>query len=738
MSPFGKRAFLAAILCVASLVASAEPRRRALLIGINDYEPRLSNAVTGRHFRNLEGAVNDVELMRDILLSVYKFRDEEIVVLTNQAAGRAAILNAIDNHLIDGAREGDVLFFYFSGHGSQVKNSLSEEPDHLDESIVPADAWEGASDIRDKELRRRFVPLLDRGARLTVILDSCHSGSGVRGLPRDSIARFVLPDTRDAKDPYRGPTLEDGGALILSAAQDIDNAFETSGPEGKRHGVFSWAWARAIRDAAPNEPAIDTFQRAAARMALERPEQVPVIAGNAEARFASFLGVRQDRQSGHMVVGVRSVEPNGFVTLQGGWANGLTLESELRPVTSPPSVVRLRVVALIGATASSAKVVSGPADTVQSGALLELVSWAPPQDRPLHVWVPEGNEQVVGFARALASAAKRAGLQWLEDPTDHTPGWVFRWDGGNWESFDPDRRGTKLGPAPDRRAILGTLSRGASLFVQIPVSPKISRHIAPERWAIERVDKPQDADYILTGRFSRGRVQYAWIRPSADSRDRSQSALPLRTDWHDGQNAGEVSAVLTEDLRRLQRIHLWQTLPSPPETPFAYRLGIRRRRDQMLIAEGPLFAEETYGFVLRAAPGPRESSAPRFVYLFMVDSYGRSILIFPRGPIGSVENRFPLRNTSGAEIPLGSGAWLIPQPPFGTDTYFLLSTAEALTNPWILEWDGVRTPKERGQTALERVILQSIAGDRGVQRVPASSPWSIERLTYTSGPRPRG
>jgi hypothetical protein len=476
---------------------------------------------------------------------------------------------------------------------------------------------------------------------------------------------------------------------------------------------------------------MDTFQRAAARMALERPKQVPVISGNNEGRLVPFLGVREDPRSDRVAVGVRSVDANGVVTIHGGWANGLTLESELRPVTDPPSAVRLRIVELNGVAESSAKVVSGSADSIHSGSLLELVAWAPPQDQPLRVWVPQGDERVVEFARALARKAKRAGLQWLEDPTDRTPQWVFRWDGRNWESFGPDRRGAKLGPAPDRRAMLGTLSHGTTLFVQIPVSPDISRLIAPQGWAIERMDRPQDADYILTGRLSRGRVEYAWIRPG------SQHALPVRTDWHDGQKAGEVAAVLTEDLRLLQRIHMWQTLPSPPETQFNYRLGIRRRRDQRLITDGALLAEEGYSFVLRAVSGPRAGSAPRFIYLFMVDSYGKSVLIFPCGPVGSVENRFPLRGNSPAEINLGEDASFIPQPPFGTHTYFLLSTPEELTNPSLLEWDGVRTPKERGQTPLARLVLQSMSGDRGVHLVPAASGWSLERLLFESIPTPR-
>lgn len=506
--------------------------------------------VRQRDFRNLAGAVRDVEVMQGVLTSVYKLKPGEITTLKNQAATRDAILGAIKT-LIGGVKKGDVLLFYFSGHGSQVKNSLSEETDHMDESIVPANTQRGALDIRDKELRELFLPALDRGARLTIILDSCHSGSGVRGVPSDGQARTGPADEHDVKDGYRGPILEDRGALVLSAARDIDLAYETKGFQEKPQGAFSWALARAVRDAAPNEPAIDTFRRVAALMRIEKPEQIPVIAGNAEARFTPLLGsTRRDRASDRVTVGVVSVDPNGLVTIDGGWANGLTLNSELRPVTTPPSAVRLQVISLDGMAGCKARIKKGPAESLRSGTLLELVAWVAPQDRPLRVWIPQGDARVVAFARSLADAAKAAGLEWMEDPTASFPAYVARWDGEAWESFDDKRRGTKLGSAPDAKAMLKDLSRGSSLFVQLPASPDIKKRITP---LVERVRRPQDADYILAGRLLHGQAEYAWIRPSVDRRDQHDSPLPLRTDWHDGRKAAEAAADLSEDLRRLQR-----------------------------------------------------------------------------------------------------------------------------------------------------------------------------------------
>ncbi len=735
MPCFVRFGLIAVCLCLFAREAGGEPRRRALLIGINDYSTASAAArLAARQFPNLRGAVNDVELMRGILDSVYHFQTGEIVTLTNRQATRDGILKAIDEHLIRGAGEGDILLFYYSGHGSQVRNSLSEEEDRLDESIVPADIHQGAADIRDKELRRRFLPVLERGAKLTIILDSCHSGSGMRGLPGGGTSRIIPPDVRDVKDGYRGPTLEENGALILSAARDEDTAFEVPVERMKLQGVFTWAWARAITTAASGEPAMDLFRRTAARMSVESPKQIPAIAGNAEARFTPFLGTRKDRRSDNVVVAVRSVNSR-LVSIHGGWANGLTVGSELRPVTDPPSDTRIEVIELDGVTRCTARIKSGTTEAIQSGSLLELVTWAAAPEGPLRVWIPEGSERVFTFARTLAQEAKAAGLVWLDDPlAEHQPARILRWSGDTWELFDATRQVTKLGAAPDARVALKGLARGTSLLVQIPASAEIARRIGTHG-GVQRTASSQEASYILTGRLNAGKTEYAWVRHSVDARDRQSSPLPLRSDWHDGRKTSEVTAVLNEDLRRLQRIYLWHTLPSPPETRFNYRLGIRRTRDNTLVTNGLLRADERYGFVMRAGPGPRERSTPRYLYVFMVDSYGKSVLFFPRGPFGSVENRFPHPETAPDEIRLGPTASMIPNAPFGTDTYFLLSTDEALPDPWILEWDGVQAPKDdRGNTPLERVLLLMMSGDRGALPIPPGARWSIERIPYTSLP----
>lgn len=143
--------------------------KRALLVGINAYRDA-----------PLRGCVNDVNLMSGILTKYYGFPTKQKRMLTDKSATTANILERLE-WLVDGAQPGDVLFFHFSGHGSQMidsKYDTDDEPDGLDEIICPVDLNWRDRVIKDDDLKRIFdkVPA---GTNLTVVLDCCHSGSGL-------------------------------------------------------------------------------------------------------------------------------------------------------------------------------------------------------------------------------------------------------------------------------------------------------------------------------------------------------------------------------------------------------------------------------------------------------------------------------------------------------------------------------------------------------------------------------
>ena len=613
------------LIALMTVAAHAQPARRALLIGIDDYTastlPHVAQTTPERQrgWPDLKGAANDVAILEEMLVLLYGFQRNDIVTLKNQQATRAAILQAIEQHLVRPARKGDVVFYYFAGHGAQVPNAASDELDGRDESIVPADSRRGADDIRDKELRPLFNRILERGAQLTLLLDHCHSGSGFRGAP----SRGIAP-ARPIVDPKAyGPRPEERGALVLASAQDLDPAEETYGEDGKSHGAFTWAWIQAMRDAASGEPAQETFLRAQARLRVDKPHQAPAMLGAAAARLRPFLGTRIDRRGERAIVAVERVEGDGHVVLQGGWANGLAVDAELRPIGAAPT---LRVTAMLGLGRSIARMKAGGAvpPSIRSGALLEIVRWAAPQGRPLRVWIPRDASVRIALGDGIVAVAD-----------------------------------------------------------------------------------PAHADYVL----ARRRTEYAWIRPEcSDVCGSAWTSNPAR---------------LRADLLALRRIRAWHTLQS--NTPSPYRLALRHEKTRQLVRGGPVLGGQTYSVVLRAA---RPQPARRYYYVFVVDSHGKSYLVYPRS--GSVENRFPIAEPAPAEIALGPASAFDVMRPYGADTYFLLSTEEPLPNPSILEWDGLRAPPwKQPLSPLEELLWRTITGTRG-RRTITTSRWSIERVTLES------
>ncbi len=694
------------MLCMAS-VANAQTRR-ALIVGIDDYTasslPRNMHVPprVDRGWNDLRGSVRDAETFSAILQLLYGFNERNVVLLKNQNATRAAILNAIETHLVKPAQKDDVIVFYYAGHGAQVPNSLSDEVDHMDESLIPADSRRGAPDIRDKELRRAFNAILDRGARLTLILDHCHSGSSFRGLPTGGVTRHIAPAPDDIRDGANyGPRPESRGALVFAASQDLDSAYETRDENGQMHGAFSWALIRSIRDAMPHESAEATFTRTKALM--DRPDQQPLIAGRPELRQRPLFSGRNDRRSDRAMIAVEKIQTDGTVILQGGWIHGLAVGTTLRTKTATVTITKL------GITSSEARA-NG---IVTAGALLEVSSWASPPARPMRVYVPHTTLN----AAALSSTAQKfirdataRGIRWITNPQSATPTHVLRWTQTHWELLTNDgsvRPFTNMNQIPRR----------ASLFVQFPATTSIVDNIA----GVNAVQSATDADYILTGRYINNHIEYAWLRPLIRTTDRGP--LPPRSEWI----SRDVRSRLRESVVQLRRIHAWHHLESPPQSRPVYRLAVQDETGRA--ANVPLIGNANYRVALKT--DQPDKLATRYYYAFVIDRLGKSFLIYPLRNSGSVENRFPIR-TPETTIKLPDASRFRILPPYGTDTYFLLSTDEPLANPSVLEWDGIRTPTfTKPLTALEELFLLTTDPTRG-RRVINTGGWSLEKVVYES------
>src|SRR6516162_11950800 len=113
---------------------------RAFLVGINKYPSQ-----------PLKGCVNDVVDMANFLVSKCNFAMEDIRLLVDERATKAAIIERLD-WLLKGLKSGDRILFHYSGHGVQLPaRNIQGEVDSLDEAICPVDFdWTDEHTIRDK------------------------------------------------------------------------------------------------------------------------------------------------------------------------------------------------------------------------------------------------------------------------------------------------------------------------------------------------------------------------------------------------------------------------------------------------------------------------------------------------------------------------------------------------------------------------------------------------------------
>jgi hypothetical protein len=156
--------------------------KKAFCVGINDYPYEGSD---------LNGCVNDARAWAELLTRRYDFSESDVQLLTDADATKANMIAGIKN-LLAGATAGDVLVFTNSSHGTYVAETGGDEPMY-DEALCPYDADQNL--IVDDELRELFANLPD-GVHLTVISDSCHSGTVTRAAVGENIPGLSTPDDR--------------------------------------------------------------------------------------------------------------------------------------------------------------------------------------------------------------------------------------------------------------------------------------------------------------------------------------------------------------------------------------------------------------------------------------------------------------------------------------------------------------------------------------------------------------
>ncbi|ORX46047.1 peptidase C14 [Hesseltinella vesiculosa] len=208
-------------------LSNCQGRKRALLIGINYFGSR----------NELRGCINDVHNVKNFLMTLYNFREEDMVILTDDQKDPRFIptrQNMISgmHWLVANAQPNDSFFFHYSGHGGSVRDVDGDEDDGQDETVFPVDhdRYPGETgQIVDDEMNAIMVRPLPRGCRLTAIFDSCHSGTAL-DLPYVYSTQGVLKEPSALKDAGSG-LLQAGMAY---ASGNLGGALSTLMGSGNR------------------------------------------------------------------------------------------------------------------------------------------------------------------------------------------------------------------------------------------------------------------------------------------------------------------------------------------------------------------------------------------------------------------------------------------------------------------------------------------------------------------------
>ncbi len=239
-----------------------ENQRYALLIGVGNYSDRQEPSL------QLKGPPFDVDDMQNAL---QKWGFNQIKPLKDAEATRAAILKALDE-LVENAKPGSHVLFYFSGHGTSPvdpKFGAGLALPHTTGALLPYDARRDgdAAAIRKsliigrEDLRPRFEALDNKGVHLTAWIDACYSENSTHslaGLTPRAAPGYKPGGFGSGSAGYQPYPYKKTGAVTFAAsaanetATDIDEKtirqFPTGGYGHPYHGAFTDALLRGLND----------------------------------------------------------------------------------------------------------------------------------------------------------------------------------------------------------------------------------------------------------------------------------------------------------------------------------------------------------------------------------------------------------------------------------------------------------------------------------------------------------
>lgn len=249
--------------------------KRALIVGARDERPKQE--------------VDPTPSLATMRLLLDELGGWTVEILTGDDADRPGILAAVEG-LVAAVEPGDEVLFYYFGHGGVVQFRrapawIGARPVFYLCASRPRDSSE-MTGVLDVELSAALARIDEAGARVSAVLDCCHSAQIVRGDIRTVEAPSWLasedPTGGRASRPHSHPRI-----VRLTGTSSLNYAYASRGRGGAALGYLTEAFADVLREAGPDRDRLtwDALAHRVRECAIQRRR--------CEGQWVTFAGPRE-------------------------------------------------------------------------------------------------------------------------------------------------------------------------------------------------------------------------------------------------------------------------------------------------------------------------------------------------------------------------------------------------------------------------------------------------------------
>lgn len=236
--------------------------KKALLIGIN----YINSADI-----SLNGCIDDVINMRNMLIDAYDYRASDITILRDDnftnLPTKQNIIKEIEN-IVDKSTDLEEFWFHYSGHGTLLPDTKDPE-NNTDNILVPVDYMNNGY-ISDVDL---FELIKQIQCRSIFIFDCCHSGT-ICNLPWTFEYQSPTKFTVKKSDIPIG----NSNIYVFSGCKDAESSEDIYNVEDTQMvGAFTSSFIQCLRDSHHNIPILNLYRNICIDIQKKGLKQTPVF-----------------------------------------------------------------------------------------------------------------------------------------------------------------------------------------------------------------------------------------------------------------------------------------------------------------------------------------------------------------------------------------------------------------------------------------------------------------------------